>query len=214
MALFMNALDKGTYMPFTQSGGPVTPEEWTRQQSVDLNSLSHIERLHFCYVRGLAFDLVDWFFHNYEIQGGDTDTGDAGDPYLDFLVPLVAPIARDVVRYKKEAEESGIQGFCSASAFEDQIEMALFGFEGLEEAYWKSVKEKLSSQSAKDALELPFFLEDYTGVVALDGPQYDPIPDYVESGKNNADMKYFSALKGMCFMNSMSLLRLMVKICT
>ena len=190
MALFMNALDERTYVPFAQAGAVITPEERERQKRQDLNSISHIERRHFCYVRGLAFDLARWFFSNYELEGYDLE-----------LPPIIASIAWNMVQYKHKAEESGVGGFCSTSEFERQIKMALFAFEGFEKEYKEQEDHARSSlQAAQAAIQLPFIIEGYT-LVALDPPKEDqePITDYFKAGKNRADNKYFFTVKGMDF---------------
>lgn len=195
MALFMNALDKRTYMPFGQAGAIITPEEREQQKRQDFNSIPHIERRHFCYVRGLAFDLARWFFSNYELEGYDLE-----------LPPIIAAIALDMVRYKFKAEESGVDGFCSASQFERQIKMALFAFEDFGTQYREQEhRARRRSQADKEAINLPFLMEGYT-LVALDPPQEDqePITDYFNAGKNKADRKYFSAVKGMPFVGPMN----------
>src|ERR1700704_2076090 len=102
MALFMNTIDQRTYVPFGQAGANITPEEHTRQQRTDINSIPLIERRHFCYVRGLALDLVRWFFSRYGV--GDS-MGDSGGGYLELLAPIMASIAVEMVRYKSKAEK-------------------------------------------------------------------------------------------------------------
>jgi hypothetical protein len=199
MALFMNAIDQRTYVPFGQAGADITPEEHTRQQCTDLNSIPLIERRHFCYVRGLALDLVRWFFSRYGV--GDS-MPDSGGGYLGPLAPIMATVAVDMVRYKSKAEKRGIPGFCSVLAFECQIKQALFAFEGFEEAYNTCYKAALrsASDSDKDGVSLAFILDDFT-LVALNPPMDDdsPIIDYLEAGMNMGDKRYFSAVKGMCF---------------
>lgn len=196
MALFMNAIDQRTYVPFGQAGANITPEEHTRQQRTDINSIPLIERRHFCYVRGLALDLVRWFFSRYGV--GDS-MQDSGGGYLGPLAPIMASIAVEMVCYKSKAEKKGIPGFCSVPAFERQIKQALFAFEGFEEAYNTCYQAALA-QSDKDGISLAFILEDLT-LVALNPPRDDnaPIIDYLEAGMNVGDKRYFSAVKGMCF---------------
>lgn len=198
MALFMNAIDQRTYVPFGQAGPHITPGD-----RADVNSIPLIERRHFCYVRGLALDLVRWFFSHYGI-GDSVQVSDRG--YLGLLAPIMATIAVHMVRYKYKAENKGIPGFSSAPAFERQIKMALFAFEGFEESYNTRFDTAFtemggSSQSDIDTISLAFLL-DGCSVVAFNPPRDDdePIVDYIKAGMNMGDECYFSAVKGMCFM--------------
>jgi len=204
MALFMNALDKRTYIPFAQAGANLTSEERLRQREMDLNSIPHIERRHCCYVRGLAFDLVGWFFNYYKLKGETIDPS-KGD--FSLLPVLIAVIARYMVRYKYMAHGNGIKGVCSASAFERQIKMSLFAFPGFEEEY-KALQDKGDGKENPNTLRLPSVLEGLDLMVRDKPKDYQPIVDYFRAGKNRADNKYFFAVKGMYFITL-----LMVEMC-
>ncbi|KIM38064.1 hypothetical protein M413DRAFT_13028 [Hebeloma cylindrosporum] len=198
LAIFINALDERTYMPFAQAASSLTPEDQQRQLEMDLNAIPHIERRHCCYVRGLAFDLVYWFFNHYELKGPTVETSDA---YTDNIVPLISRLGVEMVRYKYKAHQSNILGVCKPSQFEKQVKMALFAFPGMEEQY----KEIMAHEQQEDwkpngsnaAIPMLFSFEG-TSVMALDAPSlvHTPVDDYFQAGKNRADNKYFYATNG------------------
>ena len=49
IAVFMNALDKRTYMPFKQGVDPLTPDDLLMQRRMDINAIPLVERRHFCF---------------------------------------------------------------------------------------------------------------------------------------------------------------------
>jgi len=197
IAIFMNALDKRTYIPLAQAG-TLTAEEQKQQRQMDFNAIPMIERRHCCYIRGLAFDIMGWFNDHYELrsEGMHPDGGQLQ------LAALIAKFGRDMVRYKRKADEHGAVGPCNVTAFERQVEMALFGFHDFEEHYKKMM-------DVEEVLGLPFSFKGYD-VCALDKPHHchEAIDDYFKAGRNRADNKYFFALNGGYFILIIILLRL------
>jgi hypothetical protein len=61
MAIYGNVFDKCTYMPFINSVDDLEEDELKNQKESDINAIPLIERHHYCYTRGLAFDLLFWF---------------------------------------------------------------------------------------------------------------------------------------------------------
>ena len=201
IAIFMNALDKRTYIPLAQAGATLTAEEQKRQRQMDLNAIPMIERRHCCYIRGLAFDIVGWFYDHYELRGEGMNANGGGLQ----LAPLIAKFGRDMVRYKRKVDERGAVGACNVTAFERQVEMALFGFHGFEEHYKEMV-------DAEAELGLPFLFKGYD-VVALDKPQHrhEAVDDYFNAGRNRADNKYFFALNSRYFIFIIILLTIEIR---
>jgi len=201
IAIFMNALDKRTYIPLAPARVTLTTVEQKRQRQMDLNAIPVLERRHCCYIRGLAFDIMGWFSDHYELRG-DGMLPDSGDLQL---VPQIAKFGRDMVRYKCKVDEQNAVGACNATAFQHQVEMALFGFHGFEEHYKEMV-------DVEEELGLPFSFKGYD-VVALDKPHHHhkAIDDYFKAGRNRADNKYFYALNGSYFIFIMILLT--IEIC-
>lgn len=189
IAIFMNALDKRTYMPFVQAGATLTPEEQKQHRKMDLNAIPFIERRHCCYTRGLAFDIMGWFYNRYKLQKEGMNPIDG---YLQ-LTPVIARFGWHMVQYKRKAEEYGTVGVCTASAFERQVEMALFGFEGFEETY----KEPVDGED--DQLRLPFRFWGYSVVESEPQHHYKAIDNYFKAGRNRADNKFFFVAKGWFF---------------
>ena len=63
MAFFGNVFDKRTYLPFIHSVNGPTTKECEQQKEDDINAIPLLERHHYCYTRGLAFDLIFWFLN-------------------------------------------------------------------------------------------------------------------------------------------------------
>ena len=196
IAVFMNALDRRTYLPFAQAASSLTAEAIQAQQNTDINAIPLLERRHCCYVRGLAFDLLGWFYNHYKVERANCVQG-----YSEYLAPFVAGVGRDLVRYKAKAYDSGIPGVCTPTAFEQQIKMSLFGFQGMEEGYKDTVRRDKDEQRralyGSGDLDLPFSLEGFT-ITPYTTPQHfnEPVSDYFREGRNRADNRYFHAVKG------------------
>ena len=139
--------------------------------------------------RGLAFDIMGWFYNHYKLQKEGMNPIDS---YLQ-LMPVIAHFGWHMVQYKRKAKEYGTVGVCTASAFERQVEMTLFGFEGLEETY----KEPVDGED--DQLRLPFRFWGYNVVELEPQHHYKAIDNYFKVGRNRADNNFFFASKGLVF---------------
>jgi len=195
----MNALDKRTYMPFLQPGTTLTADELRSQKEIGLNAIPLVERRHCCYVRGLAFDLLAWFLNRYSLE---REPRISDDPYLNTVVPIAAALGRDMVLYKQRATKDGNVGVCSPKAFEKQVEMSLFRFDGMEE-YYKGLVELEDDKEHKERyesgdLELVFILDLWRLTKNSPVQQYNPpVKDFLADGKNRADTKYFAGIESM-----------------
>jgi hypothetical protein len=196
MAIFMNVLDPRTYIPFAQAGATPTVEQHQDHETWDFNGIPLVERRHCCYVRGLAFDLLNWFFNRFQLFDKD---GPVSEPYAVMVNSFVGCVAKDMLRYKMKATEAGIPGYCTTSAFREQINLSL-SFSGMRSAF-DIICKRTESERAKDEYkhnrlqvgvpELPFRLQPYPHVKF----HYARVDDYFKDGRNWADNKYFSRLR-------------------
>jgi hypothetical protein len=191
MAIFANAFDKRTYLPFNRTFPDPLPEELERQKEADINAIPLLERRHYCYTRGLAFDLLYWFLNRFGFRLPMEETDDA---YACLLSPFTAELGRHIIAYKKEAEDPTRPSYCDAVEFHKQVEMALFSFPGMEEAY----------DNLDDLEDLTsFFAFDFQeyDVTAFDSPQsfHPRVENHFLAGKNIADQKYFTAIEGQFY---------------
>jgi hypothetical protein len=197
IAIFMNALDKRTYQPYTQSVSPLTQEELRAQREMDLNAIPLIERRHCCYIRGLVFDLLGWFQNHYKMLEISGEVAEITD-----MIPTAGDFGQRLVQYKRKATDNGIPGVCTYSAFKRQVEMALFQFEGMEEMYKELFEDHQSDEMraryAEGEIDLILSLDSYR-LEAYSTTQdlRQPITDYFKAGKNRADNIYFYGLAGM-----------------
>ena len=184
MAIYANVLDKRTYMPFIHSVNELTPQEREEQKDSDINAISLLERRHYCYTRGLAFDLICWFFNNYSFAKPGQEVDGA---YVSLLVPFTAELGRHMVEYKFDAHDLQIPGACSHEDFQKQVEMALFAYEAMEDRY--DTIEELNPTFAFD-------FQDYKVTEYASTQDFHPsITNYFEFGQTIADKKYFAAFE-------------------
>ena len=184
MAFFGNVLDKRTYMPFVHSVEDPSPQERLEQMDSNINAISLLERRHYAYTRGLAFDLIFWFLNRFDLSK-PMEEPDAGG-YGNLVVPFTAQVARYMVEYKWEAEDLEVPGACTRDDFIQQVEMALFRYDDMEDAHF-SMEEGNPN--------FAFDFNDYT-LTAYDSTQaiWDPVTDFFDFGLTLANQKYFAAL--------------------
>ena len=182
MAIYANVFDKRTYMPFIDD---LSPEEREEQKAYDINAIPPLERRHYCYCRGLAFDLLSWFFNNY----GFSKPGEEPDyAYRQLFAPYIAELGHSMVEYKLAAEQHEVPSTYTAEDFRSQVEMALFEYRDMEDLY-KDIEEPNPS--------FAFDIDDYT-LKAYESMQniHESITEYFECGQTIADRKYFAAVGG------------------
>jgi hypothetical protein len=185
MAIFGNVFDKRTYLPFIHSVNGPTPKEREQQKEADINAIPLLERRHYCYTRGLAFDLIFWFLNRFGFSKKDQEPDDA---YHDILAPYTAQLGRYMVEYKWEAVELEVPGACTRDDFQNQVLMALDTYNDMDDAY-----DNIEDTNPSFA----FDFMDYQ-LTAYDSTQesYQPITDFFDWGKTLADEKYFAAVEG------------------
>ncbi|KIM35727.1 hypothetical protein M413DRAFT_32284 [Hebeloma cylindrosporum] len=185
MAVFANVLDERTYMPFVHTVEGPSAEERQVQKANDINAIPLLERRHYCYARGLAIDLLRWFFNHYSLAKPNQE---ADDGYRFLLLPITAELGTTMVAYKLEAEGNQHPGLCDGEDFCMQVELAV-ALEGMKETY-EGTEDPPST--------LAFNFDDYD-VLSLQTPEnsYPPIDNFFECGKNLADVLYFSSLQVM-----------------
>ena len=196
IAMFSNAFDKRTYMPLPHGIDPPSPKERDEQWEKDLNAIPLLERRHYCYTRGLALDLLHWFFNRY---GLSKPMQEADDAYTCLLAPFTGELGRKMVLYKFQAAANNHGGVCTPSHFEHQIQNAIFGFADMKEAYEMFDDNDIAEDDMAYSIDEPdpsfaFDFDDYN-VAPYESVQqcYVSIEDFFECGKNMADCVYFSS---------------------
>jgi hypothetical protein len=184
MSIYGNAFDKRTYMPFNHSVDEVSPEEREEQRQSDINAVPVLERRHYCYARGLAFDLLYWFLNRY---GFAKPMEEPDVAYPSVVVPITARLGQHMVAYKIEAEDLYVPSACTREQFQRQVEMALFTYEDMEEAY---------DDIEENNWDFAFDFMEYE-VMPYESVQqwHKPLTDFFEFGKTRADQRYFAALE-------------------
>jgi len=196
IAIFLNVLDERTYQ-YPVDSIERDPAVLKRcHDAFDLNAIPVVERCHLCYTRGLAFDLVDWVYENFTFSSLDSDTEDVNG-HDDIFVPFVIHIGRQIIQYKRIAEEHGHTTTSTLGQVARQIKLALFGFESLRDA-WEAAERKRCSIDAdlsEECHDLDYDIDDY--IIA---PRQQPgikrflDSNFLEAGKTIADERFFRGL--------------------
>jgi hypothetical protein len=185
MAIFGNVFDKRTYLPFIHSVNGPTLKEREQQKEDDINAIPLLEQHHYCYTRGLAFDLIFWFLNRFGFSKEDQEPDNT---YHDILAPYTAQLGRYMVEYKCEALELEVPGACTRDDFQNQVLMALDTYNDMDDAY-DNIKDSNPS-FAFDFMD--YKLTAYNSM----RESYQPITDFFDWGKTLADDKYFAAVEG------------------
>lgn len=201
MAIFLNVFDERTYQQ--------SPEVFQENPTIlerchvlfDLNAIPVVERHHLCYTRGLSLDLLNWFFQNYSFACIDLEEDDV-DAYTTIFIPFVVHIGRQVIRYKRLAEESGYTTSSTSEQVLHQVQSALFGFESTRDAW---LEEKATDEERNynddaddddlDHNNLDFDFNCYTiHQRERPEPRNSDAHSLLENGKTIADQRFFRGL--------------------
>lgn len=205
LALFLNALDERTY----QLTGNVSDRDEDSlllcQQRYNLNAIPMLERHQICYIRGLAMDLVYWFFAHYKLVDPVSDA-DKLDGVKDFLLPHTAWLAQQIIRYKRVAMRRGYNGEGTTEEVAQQIQRAISHIPGMKMAYKARVDTEHQSRCRSDSEdsentpeELCDLHDDITDALTV-MPREPPddarqtIEDFLAEGQNAADKHFFKGL--------------------
>jgi hypothetical protein len=203
MAIFLNALDERTYRLSSET----YQEDPTILQQChdvfDLNAIPVIERHHLCYVRGLSIDLLNWFFEHYAISSIDLEEEDV-DAFSTIFIPFIVHIGRQIIKYKRLAEERGKSTSPSSKEVRQQIQLAMFGFDFARDVWLEEKAMEEEEDYFQDADEIESFdfgacdlnydLSAYFISPRMIPAARESCENYLEGGKTNADKRFFRGL--------------------
>ena len=203
MAIFLNVLDERTYRLSLESPQERLPTLQQCHELFDLNAIPVIERHHLCYVRGLSFDLLEWFFENYSFSSLELEEDDI-DALSTIFIPFIVRIGRQIAKYKRVAEEHGYTTLSTFNAVNRQVQSALFSFEAARDAW---LEEKAAEEEEEhcrdmddndtdemDIRDLEYDFGDYIinqREIAMKRNHRD---NFLEEGKSIADKRFFHGL--------------------
>jgi hypothetical protein len=203
LAFFLNILDERTYQLSTEAyqDNPVALQQC--HETFDLNAIPVIERFHLCYTRGLALDLLEWFFENYSFSSVELEEDDV-DAFPVIFIPFIVHIGRQIAKYKRVAEEHGNTKSSSFYQVNRQVQYVLFSLAGgrdvwLEEKAVEEENDYCQDMEEDEAVErgsndLTFDLGDYI-VSQRDMPMKRRIcSTFLEDGKCYGDERFFRGL--------------------
>lgn len=203
MSLFSNVLDERTYQLSCETH---EKDHKILQQCFDvfdLNAIPVIERYHLSYTRGLSTDLLNWFLENYSFSSIDFDEDDVNG-FSTIFVPFVVHIGRQIIKYKRMAENSGKTTLSTLNQVIRQVQHALYGLEIVWDAWLEAItveeedgfNEDLDQEEDVELgpFDLDFDFSDYTI-----RPREVPIvrrssANFLLDGKSNADKRFFCGL--------------------
>jgi hypothetical protein len=204
IVMFLNVLDERTYeLAPTTIYQPLDVLEKC-QVLYDLNSIPVIERHHLSYTRGLALDLVHWFFEHYSISSCDSDA-DEIDGYRDILVPFLVHTGRHIIRYKRTAVKCGYFGPSDQDQIQLQVRSVLLYCREILEEYMKQNSEEKDAGYDSDRsgsvddpshmYDLKFDIGKYT-ISEREGPRGrgNQINNHLIAGRTLADQHFFNGL--------------------
>jgi hypothetical protein len=204
ITVFFNVLDERTYQfPAGSQEDDASIER--RQKIFDLNAIPVIERYHLCYTRGLSLDLINWFFENYQFSHVDFHV-DEIDGYLAILVPFIAHLGRQIVRYKRISVETGHISISTYDQLKHQVVSALFDYKWMKDAYEQAVEDEEAAGYHSDDSDAQsqcsiFYNFDYGDFTNYNiskrqavHPNADRMTDFLEGGKTLTDRRFFLGL--------------------
>jgi hypothetical protein len=201
IAIFLNVLDERTYQLSTSTiqEDPIVLQRC--HDMFDLNAIPVVERHHLCYTRGLSIDLLNWLFANYSFSSIDLEDDDI-DANAIIFIPFIIHVGRQIVRYKRMAEEHGNMTSSTSEQVNRQVQLALFRFESMRDAWLeeKATEEEkshhcdTSNDEFFDSCDLDYDLSSYA-INLRDPPEKrNSDSNFLEEGKNEADRRFFHGL--------------------
>jgi hypothetical protein len=202
MAIFLNVFDERTYETCSESHRIDSAILEKCHDVFDLNAIPVFERHHICYIRGLSFDLLEWFFENYSFSSVELEEEDI-DAFGTIFIPFAVGIGRQILKYKRDAED---RRYASSSSFDQvkrQVQSALFPLKFARDTW---LEEKAAAEEKNHEREVDDE-DDEAGIRDLfcDISEYSfkirEIPEerrcsgkYFEEGKTEADKRFFKGL--------------------
>jgi hypothetical protein len=209
MALFLNVFDERTYGLSSETHRDDAEALEQCYDAYDLNAIPIIERHHLCYTRGLALDLLVWFFENYSFYSAEFEDADV-DGYAAVFTPFAVHIGRQILKYKRAAEGHGHTSFSSFEQVRHQVQSALFPLKFARDVWIEDKadeEERAHQEKADDDEEvdddgddgldssnLYWDMADYS-ISRREIPEERQASDnFFEDGKTNADERFFRGL--------------------
>lgn len=139
LGIFCNILDIRTY----QCGPDMTPSKFLQQFHVDddTNNISVEERYKCIRTRGLAYDLIFWFFNTHEVANNDTHEPMTRDTWF---IPHLVRVTATMVRYVETYQRYHVSNIIK-NEFRGQVELC---FQSEHEI--QAVLKKVLKSSSKD----------------------------------------------------------------
>jgi hypothetical protein len=199
-AMFLNVFDARTYQAPTISVNQSSHNQEKVRTYFDLNAIPVIERLHFCYTRGLVLDLVFWFFDQYSF----TEEEEEIDGYRAILIPFFVHVARHIERYKEVAVEYGYSDSDNKTAMRHQMNCLLQCRDEIAEEYEKqrAADEEAGYDEESNSIDEPpkkydmgFDFSRFT-ISKREVPTNNStrIVDFLAAGQSSADMRFLKGL--------------------
>jgi hypothetical protein len=204
IALLANVLDERTYQLPTK----FMADDIVRcHEMFDLNAIPVVEHHQNCYARGLALNLILWYFQKYTFSR--IGSAENLDGYAQIFVPFAVHIGRQIIRYKYASKSAEGKLSPTAKGVEEQVIKALFCYEGMQQEY--EIQAANDPDGAIDSTPSPSELCDLNFDISMfeiserrdfEGGKFIRSSDcYLKDGQNNADDLFFGGLSSHFYLN-------------
>jgi hypothetical protein len=128
--ILANVLDYNTYQFPLSKGGKPAPRELHLRARYDYNALSPVKRRYYTYIRGVAYNFINWLSSQFDIIHTKENPDKTG--ISDVFVAHLETQAYAILNYKKKAEAQRINGVvnCKAADVKTQLDLLFRDIEG------------------------------------------------------------------------------------
>ena len=198
MGIYLNVLDERTYQwSFeTHKDDPTALQKC--HDNFDLNAIPVVERHHLCYTRGILLDLLEWFFEIFSFSSAQLEEDDIDAHHMIFI-PFVVHIGRQIMKYKRAADERGCTALSRFEEVNRQVQLALFSLDSARDAWLEdkaAEEEKVHDDESHEmeTYDLDCDLSGYKISQREIPAERSSCDNFVEKGKTNADDRFFRGL--------------------
>jgi hypothetical protein len=204
MAVFLNVFEERTYLMSSEAYQDDSVARGRCFETFDLNAIPVLDRHHFCYIRGIALDLLNWFLENYSFSSAELEEDDI-DAFRTIFIPFIVRVGRQIVKFKRAAEEKGPGSISSYQQVNRQVQSALLPFDYARDVWLeeKAAEEEKAHENdmdgdeagEMDSFDFSFDVADYI-IRKRDIPDERRVFDsFLDSGRTFGDDKFFRGLK-------------------
>jgi hypothetical protein len=120
--ILANVLDYNTYQFPLSKGGKPMPRQLQLRARYDYNALSPVKCRYYTYIRGLAFNFMNWLITQFDIISTKENPDEAS--LCDLILEYMENQAYGILHYKQKAEAQKIDGIVNCKAADVKTQLA------------------------------------------------------------------------------------------